>query len=203
MLHYQGMNTSGAVVHTIRVGVACLLPLVLSSVAVSADALREEAVAYRNKGYELQRQGSDQDAYSWYQKAIALDPSYPTPHNDLGVILEQQGRLEEAQRAYQRALAINPNYLEAHANLAMLFERVGDRDKAIYHWLKRYQLGSPGDPWTTRAEERLVALDVLKGEVGAGGRRFAHRHLIEDALRLNDQTIEEFLAISEQHGDWP
>lgn len=160
-------------------------------------------MSYRVNGYEKQQQGNYADAQTWYQKAIALDPAYPTPHNDLGVVFEQQSRLKEAEAEYQKALALNPTYLEAHANLAMLYERMGEREKATYHWLKRYQLGDPGDPWTMRAEERLVSLGVLRGYTGAGGQRYSRRRVIEGALQAYDKSVEEFRAVSEQRGEWP
>jgi len=168
-----------------------------------AGTLREEAIGYRLQGYEAQRRGDAANALTFYQKAAALDASYPTPHNDIGVILEDQGRFEEAQQAYQQALALNPNYLEAHANLAMLYERIGQKEKAIYHWLKRYQLGDPYDPWTARAEERLVALGVLKTYPGLKGKLFSRQRLIGQEFQGHAQSSEEFRTVTEQYGEWP
>ena len=139
---------------------------------------------------------------AYYQKAVALDSAYPTPQNDMGVLLEEQGRLEEAEQAYQQALSLNPNYLEPHANLAMLYERMGQGEKAIYHWLKRYELGDPYDPWTSRAEERLVALGVLKTHPGLKGKLYSRRHVVEGELQANAQSIDEFHAETEKRGLW-
>ena len=200
MLAYKCMYMR-ALAYATQLGLACLL--LLPSTGVFAAAFREQAVSYRVKGYEQQQQGDYLGASTWYQKAIALDSSYPTPHNDLGVVLELQGRMEEAEVAYEEALGLNPYYLEAHANLAMLYERMGGKEKGTYHWLKRYQLGDPGDAWTVRAEDRLVALGILKAHPGLGSRRYARRRIIEDALQLHEKSHEEFLAISEQYGDWP
>jgi len=104
---------------------------------------------------------------------------------------------------YQKALALNSNYLEAHANLAMLYERTGEPEKAIYHWLKRYQLGDPNDQWTLRAEERLVSLGVLRANPGVSGRRFVRRRIIEEELEQHGISREEFHALTENRGDWP
>lgn len=155
------------------------------------------------QGYEAQRRGDQATALSLYQKAAALDPSYPTPQNDIGIMLEEQGRLQEAEAAYQRALELNPSYLEAHANLAMLYERMGQKEKATFHWLKRYQLGDPYDPWTARAEERLVALGTLKTYPGMKGKIYTRRRLFDQEFDSHAQTLDEFHAITEQHGDWP
>ena len=181
-------------------GLACLL-LLPHSRAFSAT-LRDEAVKYRAEGYERQQKGDSEGALTAYQKAAALDPTYPTPHNDAGILLEERGRFEEAKRSYEKALAIDPNYLEAHANLAMLHERLGEREKAIYHWLKRYQLGKPEDPWTARAEERLVALGVLQSYPGLKGRIYTSRQVVEQELKAHEQRLEDFRSVTEQRGRW-
>lgn len=185
-----------------RIACAWLASLVtLPVTTVCAASLREEAVTYRVQGYEAQRRGEKTSALSLYQKATQLDPSYPTPHNDAGVLLEEAGRLEEAQRAYQQALSLNPNYLEAHANLAMLYERLDQKARAISHWMRRYQLGEPSDPWTARAKERLVALGVLSPS--AGGMGASSRSIAEDELQSHAQSLQEFHTVTEQHEDWP
>ena len=173
------------------------------NLVVLAGTLREEAVGYRIQGYEAQRRGDAPRAMSLYQKAAELDPAYPTPHNDLGIVLEDQGRLEEATGAYRHALMLDPNYLEAHANLAMLYERMGQKEKAIYHWLKRYQLGDPYDPWTARAEERLVALGVLTTYPGIKGQIFTRRRVLSEEFQSKARSLEVFRAVTEEHGDWP
>ena len=186
---------------SIPVGVTFLL--IISNANPAAAELREEAASYRTQGYEAQRRGDKAGALSNYQKAAALDSSYPTPQNDMGVLLEEEGRLEDAERAYQQALTLNPNYLEPYANLAMLYERTGQREKAIYHWMKRYQLGDPHDAWTARAEERLVALGVLKTHPGLKGKIYSRRRIAEQEFQAHAQSREEFHAITEEHGDWP
>ena len=187
--------------HALRGALAFLL-IIPNSLAV-ARSLRDEAIGYRIEGYEAQRRGDLANALSLYQKAAALDSTYPTPHNDIGVLLEEQERLEEAEQAYRQALTLSPNYLEAHANLAMLYERMGQKERAIYHWLKRYQLGDPHDPWTARAEERLVALGVLKSYPGLKGQIYTRRRVITQELQANDRSIEEFHAVTEEQGGWP
>lgn len=176
---------------------------VSGTASLFASSLREEAMSYRAQGYEAQNRGDDAMALSFYQKAAALDPTYPTPHNDIGVLKEKEGHLEEAEQAYQQALTINPNYLEAHANLAMLYELRGQKEKATFHWLKRYQLGEAEDPWTAKAEERLLALGVLKDSPEMKGQRSSRRRAIEQELQAHEQSLEEFRAITQEHGHQP
>jgi tetratricopeptide (TPR) repeat protein len=182
-------------------GIAFLM--IISNMNPAFAGLREEAAAYRSQGYEAQQRGDSTAAMAGYRKAAEMDPTYPTPHNDLGVLLEEDGRFEDAERAYLKALALNPEYLEPHANLAMLYERLGQREKAIFHWMKRYQLGEPNDAWTARAEERLMALGVLKDRPELKGRAYSRRRVADREFQAQAQSREEFRAITEEHGDWP
>ena len=123
-----------------------------------------EAIQRRSEGLELERQGNLDGAIAILQKAAYLDPTYATPHNDLGVVYEAQGRLDEAEAEYKTALALDPGYAKAHANLALLYERLGQKELAGQHWLQRYTLGAPDDPWTHTAEEHLIALGFLESD---------------------------------------
>ena len=188
-------------VYTTLVGLTCLL--FIPKPILFASSLREEAVAYRVQGYEAQERGDKAEALALFQKAIALDPSYPAPYNDLGIVREEQGNLKEAEKMYRQALDRNPNYLEAHANLAMLYERMEDKEKAIYHWFKRYQLGDEHDPWTKRAEERLMALGMLQAYPGMKGTLYTRRRVMDEEFESHAKSLKDFHVMTEKHGDWP
>ena len=158
MLEYEPMFGTP---HRIPWVIAAAGFLMLQGAGAQATGLHDEAVGYRTEGYAQQQAGDWDNAYEWYQKAVALDPTYATPYNDLGVLLEHERRLEEAEHAYLKALELNPDYPEAHGNLAMLYEVLGKPQLAAQHWLRRYQLGKPGDVWTQHAASRLVALGLL------------------------------------------
>ncbi len=177
--------------------IAYLLVLPEPQIA-QASSLRDQAVGFRLEAYELQQRGDLEGAVGTYQKAIGLDPTYATPHNDLGIVFEQLGDDNAAEREYLQAVALDPQYLGAHTNLALLYERLGQRDKAIVHWLKRYQLGEPHDPWTVHAEQRLLALGVLKSYPGLKSRIFTRRRVLEREMETNQLSLSEFRAMTEQ-----
>ena len=91
-----------------------------------------------------------------------MDPASPALQNDLGIAFEGQGQWDRAQQSYLQALNLDPEYAEAYSNLALLFEKKNEREKAVYYWMQRARHGQPGDPWTVRARERLVALGAVK-----------------------------------------
>ena len=140
---------------------------ILNTQCIYGIGLNEEAKSYRLKGYEAQEGGDIDTAVTWYQKAISLDVKYAAPHNDLGILFEAKGWLDRAEEEYQKALALDPDYEKAHTNLALLYERKGELEKAAFHWMRRYKLGKPNDPWTHEARQRLEKLglvDVAKKE---------------------------------------
>lgn len=197
------MDSQAVTLRPLAVAIACLtlshFPRVPS---VAAAGLRDQAVAYRQEGYQRQQQGDLDGAVIAYQKAGAIDSGYAAPYNDLGVVYERQGRMDEARQAYEHALMIDPNYLEAHTNLALLYERLGNSDAAIPHWAKRYALGQPGDPWTSRAGERLAALGALDRYPELAGTITTRHHLIQEELEGHDRSMTEFRAASEQNDRW-
>ncbi|MDO8602625.1 MAG: tetratricopeptide repeat protein [Candidatus Omnitrophota bacterium] len=152
----------------IRFGLICLVVLFsllfLSTsyiYAGKAEGVSGNAEAYRIKGYDAQQRGDIDTAIEWYQKAANLMPDYAAPHNDLGILFETKGWLDRAEAEYEKAIAIDPNYKEVHTNLALLYERKGELEKAALHWMRRYKLGSPEDPWTQEAKNRLEKLGLI------------------------------------------
>ena len=129
--------------------------------AGKAVGIKGDAEDYRAKGYEAQQRGDIDTAIEWYQKAASLKPSYASPHNDLGILFETKGWLDRAEAEYNKALAIDPEYKEVYTNLALLYERKGELEKAAFNWMKRYKLGSPDDPWTQEAKDRLEKLGLI------------------------------------------
>ncbi len=146
----------------IIIGIFLLPVSFINSFYAYAASLKDDAEAYRTKGYEAQERGNIDTAITWYTKAVNLDPDYAVAHNDLGILYEAKGWLDKAESEYQRALAIDDNYGKAHTNLALLYERKGELEKAAFHWMKRYKLGKPGDPWTKEAKKRLVKLGLIE-----------------------------------------
>jgi len=122
---------------------------------VFSQEFAKEARQYRQEGYKAQQAGDIELAIVYYKKAIALDPHYAVPHNDLGITYETKGLLDKAEQEYLTAIRINPDFAEAHMNLALLYESMNKIEQAIPHFIKRVELGNPNDPWTKKAWEKL------------------------------------------------
>jgi Tfp pilus assembly protein PilF len=89
-----------------RLGLIAILVLALSGSAL-ADR-REDAKAQVAFGVQIALKGLWKDATQRFENATALDPTYPSAWNNLGIGYEQLGRPEDAKKAYERALELDP-----------------------------------------------------------------------------------------------
>jgi tetratricopeptide (TPR) repeat protein len=66
-----------------------------------------------------------------FQRAIALNPNYPSAHFYYALYLVAMGRPEEAVAEAEKALALDPVSLAAQTNVAIIWYRTGRYDEAI------------------------------------------------------------------------
>ena len=57
-----------------------------------------------------------------------MNPNYPEPHNNLGIVLRALGKLVEAEQSFNKAININLQYASAHYNLTIL-KKYENKDK--------------------------------------------------------------------------
>jgi Tfp pilus assembly protein PilF len=90
-------------------------------------AAKPTAEGYTFRGWALSYLGRLTEATEDCKRAIALDPDFGNPYNDIGVYLMQQGNLDEAvpwlERAKQ-AKRYEPRHYP-YSNLGSIYERKG------------------------------------------------------------------------------
>ena len=138
--------------------VALLLYFSANVPAEEAYSLKEIARQYRQFGYAAQEKGDLQTARQFYEKAIALDPSYAVAHNDLGIIYEALGAWDKAERQYLCAIKAEPGYMPAYTNLALLYEKEKRQQEAKYYWKQRYLRDPKPSLWREEARKRVMLL---------------------------------------------
>jgi superkiller protein 3 len=72
-------------------------------------------------GLTAARQGRDEDAILFFQKAIELKSDYAEAYFNLGEALDRLNRFDDAIAAYRKALEINPRYAAAQYNLGVAY----------------------------------------------------------------------------------
>lgn len=162
--------------------------------------LQKQARIYRQEGFRLQGIGNLEAALSLYQKAIELDPAYAVAYSDLGVVYETKGILDKAEESYLRAIKIDPNYLSAYSNLALLYESKRDLENAYFYWEKRAKLGSPDEPWSQKARQRLDDINLALGKTGViQPREQEVIGLIKDVVNEKDILRQDNKALTNKH----
>ncbi len=90
------------------------------------------AEAYTFRGWTYSFMGRLDDAIAECRKAIATDPDFGNPYNDIGAYLLQLGRPAEAVPWLERALKAPryESYHFAHMNLGRAYQALGRWDDA-------------------------------------------------------------------------
>ncbi len=89
-------------------------------------------------GWTYSFQGKLNQAIEECLKAIAVDPTFGNPYNDIGAYLLEMGRLEESIGWFERALEAPryENYCFPHFNLGRVYERKGIFGRALDEYKK-------------------------------------------------------------------
>ena len=112
-------------------------------------------------GWSLSKLGHIEEALAECRKAIALDPDYGNPYNDIGVYLIELGRPDEAIPWLEKAISAKRYccYQFAHYNLGRVRLVQGNLDAAR----RSFEQALRHDPDYLPAR---VALEVLDAETG-------------------------------------
>ena len=114
------------------------------------------AEAYTFRGWAYSFEGKLQEAIEECQKAIATDPTFGNPYNDIGCYLMEQGELEKAVPWFERAKKAS-RYEPRHfpyLNLGRLRASRGEITEAREEFLGALA-ENPGDPVALRFLEAL------------------------------------------------
>jgi tetratricopeptide (TPR) repeat protein len=84
--------------------------------------------------------GRHAEALALFDQALAADPVYASAHYNRGVALEKLDRPREAIASLSRAVAIEPGHYDAHRALGFLWLGEGNRDRALDHYARTYEL---------------------------------------------------------------
>jgi Tfp pilus assembly protein PilF len=142
-----------------RLGTARLLAGSLEeAVALFTQSLETHptAEAYTFRGWAYSFEGRLEEAIEECRKAIATDPSFGNPYNDIGCYLMQQDRLDDAVTWFEQAKRA-PRYEPRHfpyLNLGRLRAARGEVDEAV-HEFEGALSENPGDPIALKFLEML------------------------------------------------
>ncbi|MFQ5696129.1 MAG: tetratricopeptide repeat protein, partial [Terriglobia bacterium] len=109
----------------------------------ATELFRELAAAYPNDerahfllGGNLFGQQNWTQAIEHYRKAIAINPKYPAPYNQMGYALRFSGNNEEAEKVFQDYVKLIPNNPNPHDSYAELLLALGRYDESVASYRK-------------------------------------------------------------------
>ncbi len=128
------------------------------AVALFTRSLRvcPTAEAYTFRGWAYSFAGRLEDAIEECRKAIATDPSFGNPYNDIGCYLMAQGELEKAAPWFEqakKAARYEPRHFP-YLNLGRLHAAQGDFAEAIEEF-EGALAENPGDPMALKFLETI------------------------------------------------
>jgi TolB-like protein/DNA-binding SARP family transcriptional activator/Tfp pilus assembly protein PilF len=145
------------------------------------------AAPYATLGYVALYHGWDWKASEkYFQRSIALDPSYSTAHQWYANLLTATGRFQEAEREMRVAQERDPLSLIANAALGWVFYYAGDLDRAIAQCDRTLELSRD-----------FELAHLWKGwALEASGRRTEAIASIEEAVRLSHGATLPVLSLA-------
>jgi tetratricopeptide (TPR) repeat protein len=99
----------------------------------------KSARSYAFLGLSYRNLGRFDEAKSYFQQGVALDPHNATCLFNLGFIAERQGDSAAAERYFQQTLQYNPQYADALlelANLRAAAKRLPEAEELLRHYVK-------------------------------------------------------------------
>ncbi len=126
----------------------------------------QSADVYCNAGNAALQKRDFETAIANYHQALAIRPTDPETHSNLGTAFLLQGKLAEAMKEFEATLALNPQSLLTLNNYARLLasapdQKLRDGDRAARLAQQAIQLSGGRDPSSFRA---LAAALAEKGE---------------------------------------
>ncbi|MDH3997289.1 MAG: tetratricopeptide repeat protein [Desulfuromonadales bacterium] len=106
---------------------------------------RLHATLLHRMGALLVEMGDNAKAEEYFHKAIAADPTFSWPYNNLGLLLIDLKRYDEASAALQKALELDPDDPEIHDSQGDLFRSLKRYDEAEAAYRKAIEL-DPDEP---------------------------------------------------------
>lgn len=117
------------------------------------------AEAHTFLGWTYSFMGRLDEAIEECQQAIATDPDFGNPYNDIGAYLIEKGELDEAIPWFERAMKArryeNPAF--PHLNLGRVYERKGQWDQAVDAYKEALTL-NPNYALARRSLSRVISM---------------------------------------------
>jgi protein O-GlcNAc transferase len=147
----------------------------------------QHAHALHLLGVIAHQSGRQELALERLRAAIAVNGSFPSYHNNLGLVFRSLRRLSEAAASYRQALALEPKYPEAHNNLGNVLCELAQTQEAVAHYRQAIR----------QAPEFVEAHHNLGKALHELGQLPEATVAFEEAVRRNPSFVEGHICLGE------
>jgi tetratricopeptide (TPR) repeat protein len=153
-------------------------------------ATKELQVVYYQLGKFALDAGRAEEAVSWTQEALQVDPTDGDALYLLGQSQEAAGDATAAEVAYVRAAAFDPNFLQAYAGLERTASLAGDTNQAAYaRGMQHYASGNFGEALSNFQQLVNEAPDFAAAYEGLG-LAYAKGNNADQAIKAFSAALE-------------
>lgn len=86
----------------------------------------------RKKGTAFAKLGQFEEALTYYQRSLDLEPKNLSTLNNTGLVLKKLGRLTDALKTYEKAAQLYPNTPVLRKNIGLLYEQLSIKEYQAY-----------------------------------------------------------------------
>ncbi len=182
----------------------------------------EQTISWNRLGESYRALERLEEAGQAYRQALALDPIYPWPYHNLGLLAEQQGDLERAAAFFRQALdrhQRDSDRAAAWTHLGHVYRRQEQLHKAIDAYRRAAELDPTyAEPWgylgdvLRTLEQAKEAISAYRKAIGLNpAEPWPYHHLAwlyqqqgryEEALTRYQQAIERHRTEADQALSW-
>ncbi len=119
--------------------------------------------AYNNLGVAAIKLDRIGEARSYFERAAALDPSFPVPRQGLGEVYQRQGDRAAAVAQWKKALELDPFFAQPYRSLGSSELAAGNIDQAVRYLQRSLQL----EPRSVAARVDLALAWLAQGKTDA------------------------------------
>ena len=118
----------------------CLIILILSQSITFSEPITLQTEEYFNKANDAFFAGNIQEAITYSEKAIAIDPDHASAYHALSVIYFDLGEFQKSATYGEKAIEKDPKDNRFYQWLASVYIEMGNERKAIANWKSALEL---------------------------------------------------------------
>jgi len=151
-------------------------------------------------GWRLQNHsGKSAEALAAYTRAIAADPGFSWPYNNIGRLYMNQKDDGQALTWFTKALEVNPSHLRAQFNLGVVAVQLGRHDEAFAAYTRVLTMNPTG----ARAHANVGWLLLKVGRQTEGLRELQVAVNLEPSLDHERKYLDAQFGRDARHGPTP